>query len=61
MFLFFELYCARWASKLVKNANENFFLYNILIWVEKIAEFDADFKSVEKKSKKFPTKNLLLA
>jgi hypothetical protein len=32
------------------------FSHDISIWVPKNAEFDADFKSVEKSVKKFPKK-----
>ncbi len=50
IFSFFELFCVRSDSKLVKSAQwpHKYLFHNIFIWVSKNTEVDADLKSIEK-------------
>jgi hypothetical protein len=58
-FFDFLAVCARESSKLAKSANMTLqvFFHNILKLVSKNAEFDADFKSIKKRLKKFLQKS----
>jgi hypothetical protein len=59
MFSFFYPFLPHLHSKFVKSTNMiKFFFFKKAIWVVKNAEFDADFESIEKVSKKLMRKKL---